>query len=180
MRRTTGFLFGCLLMLGVFALVLTDSGPSRGLQSPQTDAPRVAETVAAPSAEPVAQAIENTRSDDETDAGETPAPLMTAPVPGARHLDLNPQTWNQATEHYAATEHGEVAGLSRQALWSPFRSQWAAQGFARRLALATEVPVEVVNESPGVYQVVFRYRDDAERRSQLHRIESITGLELEP
>ena len=180
MRRTTGFLFGCLLMLAVFALVLTDSGPSRGLQSPQADAPRVAETVAAPSAEPVAQAIENTRSDDETDAGETPAPLMTAPVPGARHLDLNPQTWNQATEHYAATERGEVAGLSRQALWSPFRSQWAAQGFARRLALATEVPVEVVNESPGVYQVVFRYRDDAERRSQLHRIESITGLELEP
>ena len=178
MRRTTGFLFGCLLMLGVFALVLMDSGPTRGLQSRQADAPRVAETVVAPSAEPVAQAIENTRSDDETDAGETPAPLVT--VPGARHLDLNPQTWNQATEHHAATERGETAGVSLQALWSPFRSQWAAQGFARRLALATEVPVEVVNESPGVYQVVFRYRDAAERRSQLQRIESITGLELEP
>ena len=180
MRRTTGFLLGCLLMLGVFVLVLTDSRPSRELQSGQADAAQVAETIEVQSPEAVARAIGNTASAAEIDAGDSMASFVAAPVPGARHLDLNPQTWNQATEHYAATERAETVGLSRQAVWSPFRSQWAAQGFARRLALATEVPVEVVNESPGVYQVVFHYRDDAERRSQLQRIESITGLELKP
>lgn len=180
MRRTTGFLVGCLLMLGVFALVLTDRHPSGEQQSRQADTPPVLERVKAQSPEPVAQAADRTEGDDEPDTGDAPAPIATAPVPGARHLDLNPQTWNQATEHYAATERRETAGLSRQILWSPFRSQWAAQGFARRLALATAVPVEVVNESPGVYQVVFRYRDDTERRTRLQRMESVTGLELLP
>lgn len=180
MRRTTGFLVGCLLILAVFALLLTDIRPASDTPARQTAAAPVPESVTAPLPGPAVQAVENIDADNEIDAGDTPARVVLGTAPGARQLDLTPQTWNQATEHYAATERGETADLSLQALWSPFRSQWAAQGFARRLALATEVPVEVVNESPGVYQVVFRYRDAAERRSHLQRIESITGLELEP
>ncbi len=40
-------------------------------------------------------------------------------------------------------------------------------------------PMEVVNESPGNYQVVFSYRDDGERQALVERIETVTGLELE-
>ena len=180
MRRTTGFLLGCLLILAVFALLLTDYRPASDSPSRQAAAPPVPETATVPLPGPAVQAVENKDADDEFETADAPGPIVVGTAPGARQLDLTPQTWNQATEHYAATERGETAGVSLQALWSPFRSQWAAQGFARRLALATEVPMEVVNESPGVYQVVFRYRDAAERRSHLQRIESITGLELEP
>jgi hypothetical protein len=180
MRRTTGFLLGCLLILAVFALLLTNYHPASDSPSRQAAAPPVPETATAPLRGPAVQAVGNKDADDEFEMGDAPAPIVVGTAPGARQLDLTPQTWNQATEHYAATERGETADMSLQALWSPFRSQWAAQGFARRLALATGVSVEVVNESPGVYQVVFRYRDAAERRSHLQRIESITGLELEP
>jgi len=84
--------------------------------------------------------------------------------------------------HLAAHEtddHNDATAESRYRVWSSFRSEWAAQGFARRLAAATDVPVEVVNEGPGNYQVVFRYRDDGERQAIVKRIETVTGLELE-
>lgn len=77
------------------------------------------------------------------------------------------------------TDRNDATTVSRYLVWSPFRSEWAAQGFAQRLTLATEVPVEVVNAGPGNYQVVFSYRDDAERQAQVERIETVTGLELE-
>jgi hypothetical protein len=76
-------------------------------------------------------------------------------------------------------DRNDAAAVSRYQVWSPFRSEWAANGFARRLALATDVPVEVINESPGNYQVVFSYRDDGERQALVERIETVTGLELE-
>jgi hypothetical protein len=180
MRRTTGFLLGCLLMLGVFALVLTGSHTPPGPQPPKAAISRALETESLQPVEPVVPTVVSAPAENENDTGDAPMATASSSPPGSRHLDLNPQTWNQATEYYAAIEHRETAGQSRQALWTPFRSQWAAQGFARRLALATEVPVEVVSESPGVYQVVFRYHDDAERRAHLQRIETITGLELEP
>ena len=77
------------------------------------------------------------------------------------------------------TDRNDATTMSRYLVWSPFRSEWAAQGFAQRLTLATEVPVEVVNTGPGNYQVVFSYRDDAERQALVERIETVTGLELE-
>ncbi len=39
--------------------------------------------------------------------------------------------------------------------------------------------MEVVNEGPGNYQVVFSYRDDGERQAMVRQIEAVTGLELE-
>lgn len=63
--------------------------------------------------------------------------------------------------------------------WSPFRSEWSAQGFAGRLTSATQVPVEVINAGPGQYRVAFSYRDETERLAQIMRIETITGLKLE-
>ena len=63
--------------------------------------------------------------------------------------------------------------------WSPFRSTWAAQGFAGRLTLATRVPVDVVNTGPGKYRVAFSFQDETERLARIERIETITGLKLE-
>jgi hypothetical protein len=94
-------------------------------------------------------------------------------------LKLEPQSWNQAMGAYQSVLRNDATEESRYLVWSPFRSRWAAQGFARRLTLATEVPVEVVNEAPGNYQVVFSYRNDGERQAMVRRIEAVTGLELE-
>ena len=63
--------------------------------------------------------------------------------------------------------------------WSPFRSEWAAQGFAERLRVTTSVPVEVIRLESGQYRVGFSYRDEEERLALKERIEAITGLELE-
>jgi hypothetical protein len=82
----------------------------------------------------------------------------------------------------AATPPPELPELpvtGRHLFWSPFRSEWAARGFATRLTAATAVPVEVVEEGRGKYRVGFDYRDEAERRERAARIETITGLELE-
>jgi hypothetical protein len=63
--------------------------------------------------------------------------------------------------------------------WSPFRSQWAAEGFARRLTNATQIPIEIVEAGSGQYRVAFDYRDEGQRLEHIERIESITGLQLE-
>jgi hypothetical protein len=63
--------------------------------------------------------------------------------------------------------------------WSPFRSEWAARGFARRLTNATQIPIEIVEAGSGQYRVSFDYRDEVQRQEHVERIESITGLQLE-
>jgi len=80
---------------------------------------------------------------------------------------------------YELALHKEPTTESRYLVWSPFKSAWAAQGFARRLTLATDVPVEVRDEGSGNFQVVFSYRDDSERQAMVRQIETVTGLELE-
>lgn len=94
-------------------------------------------------------------------------------------LELDPQTWNQSLAAFDTADRNDATAVSRYLVWSPFRSKWAAQGFARRLTVATDVPMEVVHEGPGNYQVVFRYRDDGERQAMVERIKTVTGLELE-
>jgi hypothetical protein len=94
-------------------------------------------------------------------------------------LALDPQSWNQSVASREAANRKDATQVSRYQVWSPFRSEWAARGFARRLTLATDVPMDVVNEEPGNYQVVFSYRDDGERQTLIRHIKSVTGLELE-
>ena len=69
-------------------------------------------------------------------------------------------------------------GLSH-VFWSPFRSEWAAKGFARRLTNATQIPIEIVEAGSGRYRVSFDYQDEIQRQEHVERIESITGLQLE-
>ena len=174
MMRATGILVGALLMSGVFLLALS-SGNSptllREVVNSEADTNHT-DTELAPAKEvPVENAV---------DSPELPV-TDTAGIVGVKDngFVLDPQLWNQSMDEHKTTSRDDVAVVSRYLVWSPFHSEWAANGFARRLALATDVPVEVVNESPGNYQVVFSYRDDEERQALVERIETVTGLELE-
>jgi hypothetical protein len=177
MMRATGFLLGALLMLAVFLLILGTGSTSIPVNEPGS-------SKAIPPA--VDNGLVEGMRDDSRNEGELlPAigsgPLDKTSTPDAKDdgLKLEPQSWNQAMGAYQSVLPGDATEESRYRVWSPFRSQWAAQGFARRLTLATDVPMEVVSEGPGNYQVIFNYRDDGERQAMVRQIETITGLELE-
>ena len=159
MTRAVGILVGSLLMLAIFLLTL-----SAGLSTSSVQAP--AEAVAI---EPVVLPLAETSSQDEADWLDI----------DGNDIAITPQSWNQSMASYETAWRTESTEVFRYLVWSPFRSEWAAQGFARRLTLATAVPVEVINEGPENYQVVFSYRDDDERQALVNQIENVTGLELE-
>ena len=165
MTRTVGIVVGALLMPGVFLLALS-SGNS----------PTLVKEVVSSEADMPAQATESIATADiPVDSPELPV----TDTASLAEEDQDPQSWNQSMAAHETDDRNDAMGASRYRVWSPFRSEWAAQGFARRLAVATDVPVEVVNEGPGNYQVVFSYRDDGERQAMVQRIEAVTGLELE-
>jgi len=197
MMRAIGFLLGSLLMLALFLLAL-DAGiaptlvkevvsndaelriaPDEPKEAPGPIAPTgpdAASEPASPEALPVEPAI-----DSEVIPVAATAGLDAADQPevNGSALALDPQLWNQSMAAYETTDRNDTTAASRYLVWSPFRSKWAAEGFAQRLTVATEVPVEVVDAGPGNYQVVFSYRDDGERQAMVERIETVTGLELE-
>jgi hypothetical protein len=179
MTRAIGILMGALLMSGVFLLVLSaGNSPTlvKEVVSSEVDTltrvngPAVAEYVTVESA-----------VDSATLPETNVASLAGESQPGVKGKGfvLDPQSWNESMADYETADLNDTAAVSRYQVWSPFHSEWAAQGFARRLALATDVPMEVVNEAPGNYQVVFNYRDDGERQMLIRHIETVTGLELE-
>ena len=183
MIRATGFLVGVLLMLGLFLLTL-GTGNSPTLVKEVVSSKAGAGHMVTTPVPALAEAADVT-SDHAVDSRTIPVTDTAGPAEehqqdaGGNGLALDPQSWNQAVASHEMDDPGDVMTMSRYPVWSPFRSEWAANGFARRLVLATDVPVEVVNESPGNYQVVFSYRDDGERQALVERIETITGLELE-
>ena len=174
MTRATGVLVGALLMLAVFLLVLSSGDITPSVQvavSSEAELPAgpTGTTGPAPVVDVAAKNAVDTASPDE----ESRLDIKDS------GMELDPESWNQSMASAETPSRNDVTEVSRYRVWSPFHSQWAAQGFARRLTLATEVPVEVVNEGPGSYQVVFSYRDDGERQAMVKRIETVTGLELE-
>jgi len=177
MRYTTGILLGAMLMLGVFLLALSTwnaSPPVKALFSDRAEWPpaNTREAKNLPGENSMNNALPSAAGTASQD--EPPRPDHRS-----ERLALNPQSWNQSMGAYESVLHKDATEVSRYRVWSPFHSEWAAQGFARRLTLATDVPVEVVNEGPGNYQVVFSYRDDGQRQAMVRQIEAVTGLELE-
>jgi len=179
MMRSAGILLGSLLMLGFFLLVFSSGEYSLPVASDAGgDAP--SQTVAGEPATPgevpdgYGEDVAEVPAAVAADTGDEPRPEV-----DDSGLVLDPQSWNQAVGPGERTPGIDAEDPSRYLVWTPFRSHWAAEGFARRLTLATDVPVEVVNETPGHYQVVFRYRDEGERQTMVEQIEAVTGLELE-
>jgi hypothetical protein len=108
-----------------------------------------------------------------TAGGDTQSAVeASAPVPA-------PQPDVQTTTAAGAFDGQDHDQPGTYLFWSPFRSEWAAQGFARRLTSATQVPVEVIAAAPGAYRVAFSYQDELQRQAWIERIQTITGLQLE-
>ena len=182
MMRTTGFLLGAVLMLGVFLLALSaGNSPTlvKEVVSSDIDLP------AGPAADSGPVAADEVPVEDRIDSEVLAVADSTSLDETLRQevkdsgLGLDPQSWNLSMDSYETALRKENTEVSRYLVWSPFKSEWAAQGFARRLTLATDVPVEVRNEGSGNFQVVFSYRDDSERQAMVRQIETVTGLELE-
>jgi len=179
MTRAIGMLVGALLMLAVFLLVLSTGN------SPTLVKEVVSSEVAKPVQASGSAAAGDVPVEPTIDSAALPvtgtASLAGESQPGVKDngFILGPQSWNKSMTAHEMIGRDDTTAVSRYQVWSPFRSEWAAQGFARRLALATDVPMEVVSEASGSYQVVFNYRDDGERQTLVQHIETVTGLELE-
>ncbi len=158
MMRVTGFLAGVGLTIAAFVLVLN----TRENQQPET----VTETTVDPTSVELAAVVEAIAEHVDVVSEES----------GPDH-DLQPD--NQAQAATGVSDREDTGATSTYLFWSPFRSEWAAQGFAGRLTSSTQVPVGVVDAGPGNYRVAFSYRNETDRLARVERIETITGLKLE-
>jgi hypothetical protein len=189
MVRTAGFIFGVSLVVGAFLLFLR---PNDSSQPATSTSPNAAQ---APADTPKAVASLTERLDVGRAPAEHPLRPDGPPKPAWTNETGDdgeaPDNNTEARRPIEADPDREVradpdppaevvtAEARSYLFWSPFRSAWAAAGFAGRLSAATDVPVEVVESVPGTYRVGFRYHDEAERRARVDLIEAITGLELE-
>lgn len=183
MMRTAGMLLGTLLMLAFFLLVLNAGDPAA--VAPATVSEITAGTATVEPETPAGlqggQGAAHVPVPDDGAVEPDAAPgQMSRPDAGDTRLVLDPRAWNEAVAAGEAAPESGGETLLQYPVWASFRSEWAADGFARRLTRATDVPVEVVNEAPGEYRVVLRYRDEGERVSMMRQIEAVTGLELDP
>jgi hypothetical protein len=194
MMRVTGFLVGICLTVAVFLLVM---------HSTKQRTPTQTELSALVTA--IAEQVDVVTSESEPDVPVPPGNESGNAEPGQQDSIVE-NTENGATqepsevtqaghesEAMLPTDH--LSGISEDPVqsdtdkdsgdtglylfWSPFRSTWAAEGFAGRLTVSTQVPVDVVTTAPGEHRVAFSYRDETERLTRIERIETITGLKLE-
>jgi hypothetical protein len=190
MMRTTGFLAGVCLTVAALLLVLDSRESQQPEMVTQATADATAEELSGVLAA-IAEQVDVVQAGNESDQtiplehesettdsepqGGFKAPGTTAdgePQGGFEDSGPDPdQRLNVQAEAQADDSARQDSGDAGTYLfWSPFRSEWSAQGFAGRLTSATQVPV---------YRVAFSYQDETERLAQIMRIESITGLKLE-
>ena len=186
MMRAVGFLLGSLLMLALFLWVLNAGYQPRPLVVAADNETPSENGTGGPPASPVVDALD----DDGVAAPTATVAVAAVADPGPDLMDgrglgdtqapqfIDPPVSDQAPVSGDTGAAHDTVPLSRYPVWTPFRSQWAAAGFARRLTRATDVPIEVVNGAAGDYQVVFSYRDEGQRETLIRQIEAVTGLEL--
>jgi len=184
MMRATGFLAGVCLTVAAFLLALDSRDTEQSAILTQAGEKASAEELSGVVAA-IAEQVDVLPAEIEPDQAVPPDPESGAvegelqngvEVSGLEQddrLDVRAQAQADASDQ-------QVSGdTSTYLFWSPFRSEWAAQGFAGRLSSATQVPVEVFNAGPGRYRVAFSYQDETQRQARIDRIETITGLKLE-
>lgn len=192
MIRITGFLLGVLLTVTVFLLVLDTRAPRQPVTQvqatgtgtpPRSEGFSVADGAQGDAAVVSATGVPAIEVPPAGDPGSAEPETGIDPEPGDRSqssgLDLDPRSWNQPRAAFDAVAREPSREVIRYQFWSPFKSRWAAQGFAGRLTSTTGVPVEVVVAGPGRYRVAFNYQDETQRLARVNRIETITGLDLE-
>ena len=161
MIRFTGMLTGILITIGLYLLYLNinmqaspaapEIVPNQALEAPQPSP-----------VEPPAIVSGMSGQDDATGTTEPMAPS------------------EQASMDTGEAEASLVSGSLEAVFWEPFHSRYSASGFARRMTVATGIPVHVVPGGKHQYRVAFHYLDEEERTTKISIIESITGLELSP
>jgi hypothetical protein len=103
------------------------------------------------------------------------APLLdTAPAIDSKPPDAAPVSLAEEIGETSLSEDSESLHL----LWSPFRSEAAAQGFAKRLSHVSGVDVRVAEAKPGRYRVGFHYPDEVQKNWYIGQIQARTGLDL--
>jgi hypothetical protein len=63
-----------------------------------------------------------------------------------------------------------------QVVWTPFRSQMSAQGFAEKLQRQLDHEFVIIKRGPGKYEVGFHFTSDAARSDVLDAIVNLTGF----
>jgi hypothetical protein len=133
-----------------------------------------AETVVSPLPPPgIVNAQQQNASIVQPPAEQAAAAVTQTPAASAERVD------DVALNQDLPLDSGDHNTAQTYIFWRPFRSEWAANGFARRLTNATQIPIEVVEAGSGKYRVSFDYRNESQRLEHVERIESITGLQLE-
>lgn len=179
MFRLLGFLTGVLLTASAILLLL---GPDAAQRLEQEISSLLAQSgITGVSAQHPAPAHEQL---------DLSGPTESAPVPPEANQSRSPAAYSDTSTTVSAveepgttvdfTEPGSASGSNSQQtlFWQPFRSQYAAGGFAARLQRATGVDVEVVQLAPGDVRVALRHQDEEQKQLLVARIESITGLDI--
>jgi hypothetical protein len=184
MIRTIGFLSGVCLTVAALLLVLDpreSQQPAIVTQATGNTTPEELSGVVAAIAEQVDVAQGGNESDQTIPPEHVSGTADGEPQNGFEQagLDQDQRLDVQAEAQTDDSGREDSGDAGTYLFWSPFRSEWAARGFAGRLTSATQVPVEVINAGPGEYRAAFSYRDETERLARIERIETITGLELE-
>ena len=124
---------------------------------------------------------ESPASDDDVGAAETAAVDVRLESPEVEDaVDVDTDTLAANDRPPASDHRDEVDSTERQwhGFWRPFRSEWSASGFRRRLEQVTSLDYRVVEVDGGQYEVMFAFDEDADRLRSLAEIEAATGLAL--
>lgn len=161
MIRFTGMLTGILITIGLYLLYLNinmQTSPA----APGIVPDQALEATQPSPVEPPAIASGISDQDDEVGASQPTAP--------------DGQDSTDTSEIEASLDPGSLEAV----FWEPFHSRYSASGFARRMTVATGIPVHVLPGDKHQYRVAFNYLDEEDRATKISIIESITGLELNP
>jgi len=188
MIKATGFLSGVCLSIAALLLVLDSRQSQQPEIGTQATADATAEELSGVYAA-IAEQVDVVHAGNESDQTSPPehesetadsepqsGTEASGPDQEEHRLDAHDAHAMAETVDFDLPDNGDAGTYL---FWSPFRSEWAARGFADRLTSATQVPVEVINAGPGEYRAAFSYQDETERLARIERIETITGLKLE-
>ncbi len=163
MVRLLGILVGATIAVGIFIVVI-------GVPE-FADEPQSAIELGSPG-----QEIELPAESELPDAPETEEELVSTPEPEPA-VAAEPAA---APEPLPAPESDtrRPSADNWYAFWSPFRSEFAANGFVSQLQKTTGLDYRVVKQDIGVYEVAFAYSDDDDVEAKLALIAAATGLDL--
>ena len=161
MIRFTGMLTGILITIGLYLLYL-DVNMQASPAGPGIVPDQALEATQSSPVESPAMAPSFSDQNDEAAASQLLAPD------------------DRASTDTSDTEASLGSGSLEAVFWKPFHSRYSATGFARRMTVATGIPVHVLPGDKHKYRVAFNYLDEEDRATKISIIESITGLELAP